>query len=583
MLDAARKLNDLLNPNLRGFAIIIAIFILFTTLIETLSIGLIFPLVNLIYDASFLNEYPKILSILSKISPLNLFQESLAKIDQQGHIVAGATLAFVILIFLKSIYLIFFAYIKSHFIYKVHLGLTKKYINGYLNQPYSLFYKRKSSDFTRSIVYEIQSLTASIDLLLNLFTELFIAAGITILLLYIQPATAFFMIIIFSTVLLVAYNVTKEKIFHLGENRKDFEEKRLNFMNQILGGIKEVKIYLSEKEFIKSFLSTSSEVFKSSKWISVFQNVPKSVFELVAALCLFFIIITLLSFSKSQSEVISTLALFAAASFRILPSASRILGSLQKVRYYVPTINYLDNENKLLFNKNSFVTEKKYKFNQSIILKNLEFSYNKNHKVLDNVNLIIEKNSSIGLIGKSGSGKSTFANIMTGLLTPSKGEILIDNDVLIKRYINLSNTISYVPQNIFLTPDTIRKNVAFGLSNEEIDENKVYSSLKKAKLESLIESLPKGIETKVGERGSLFSGGQIQRIGIARALYRDPEILILDEATSSLDKETEREFMNLIQGMSKDLTLIIISHNFDLIKFCDKKFEINSGKFIEKK
>ena len=286
-----------------------------------------------------------------------------------------------------------------------------------------------------------------------------------------------------------------------------------------------------------------------------------------------------------NTNLFSTLGVFIAATFRIIPSINKIITSLQNLKYQDSSLDLLVNESKKLGkenrqNKNYSLT----KFDRTIKLKNINFKYSKKGiSILKNIYLKINKGEMIGIVGGSGSGKTTLIDIILGLHKPDSGEIIID-DLVIKDYKikNLIKGIGYVPQNIFLIDDTIKNNIALGIPPDKINDEYLFSAIKNAQLDNFINDLPSGVETKVGEKGIQISGGQIQRIGIARALYNQPEILILDEATSALDNKTERNFIDSIEILKKKQTIIMIAHRMTSLKNCDKIFELDSGVLTEK-
>jgi ABC-type multidrug transport system fused ATPase/permease subunit len=395
----------------------------------------------------------------------------------------------------------------------------------------------------------------------------------------VQTAIALLTLFIFGVATYYFHFFTKKKIFNLGQTRQIHEERRLNFLNQILGGIKEVKIYNTETEFVKNYLSTSNKVFKSDMWMNIINLSPKLWLELIAVFSLTILIFAMILQSDEQISIIATLALFAAAAFRLLPSINRAVNSVQKIKYYLPIINTLHGELRMINDTNINKTDQKISFSNNLILNKINFSYpDSKKKILDELDLNISKFSTIGLMGKTGSGKSTLANILIGLLNFNEGKIISDNIELKEKTINWGHKIGYVPQNIFLINDTIRRNIAFGIPENKIDNTKVINSLNLAQLNEMVNNFPEGLNTFVGERGVRLSGGQIQRIGIARALYHDPEFLVLDEATNALDVDTEKEFIKVVLKVSDKKTIFIISHRSSVLKFCDVVYKLEKGK-----
>jgi len=584
MFDTANKLFYFLDSKLKISAMIIFILIIISMIIETFSIGLIIPAITLLSENNLIENYPYFSKILASLSPIKFFTSSTPGEIKNHDIIAGGMIVFLGVYLIKAAYLLFFYFMKGKFIFKLVYSLSQQFIKGYLRLPYSFFSSRNSSELIRNIAYETTGLANSVELFLTLITELLVLIGIVSLLLYVQTTVAVIALFVFGITTYYFHFFTKRKIFNLGEVRQIYEERRLNFLNQILGGIKEVKIYNTEAEFIKNYLFTSKKVFKSDMWMNIINSSPKLWLELIAVFSLTILIFVMIIQSHEQISIIATLALFAGAAFRLLPSMNRAVNSFQKIKYYLPIIDTLYKELRMINNVNINKADQKISFSNNLILSKIKFSYSDpKKKVLDGIDLNIPKFSTVGLMGKTGSGKSTLANILIGLLNFNEGKIISDNIELKEKKINWGHKIGYVPQNIFLTNDTIRRNIAFGIPENEIDNTRVINSLNIAQLSEMINNFSEGLNTFVGERGVKLSGGQIQRIGIARALYHDPEFLVLDEATSALDVDTEKEFMKVVLKISGKKTIFFISHRSSVLKLCDVVYKLENSKLYNTK
>ena len=300
---------------------------------------------------------------------------------------------------------------------------------------------------------------------------------------------------------------------------------------------------------------------------------PKIIIEFVAVLVIILIIFSMLFLKLENKEIISFIALFAAIGFRLIPSLNKIIAAIQHLKYYLKLTDNLSFD--LNYIEKNLTKSESINFSNNIELKNLDYSYDSGKIIFKNLNLIIEKNKIVGIKGKTGSGKTTLVNIITGLLSPTNGEIFID-----KKKVNLNNSnwfkkIGYVPQRIMLNETTIKKNIAYGIEDLNIDNEQLKKAISLAQLDEFINNIG-GVDKKISELGKNISGGQIQRIGIARALYNEPEILILDESTNNLDKATEKNFINSIKTLSKNKTLLIISHDDVPLKICDKIYNIDN-------
>lgn len=318
--------------------------------------------------------------------------------------------------------------------------------------------------------------------------------------------------------------------------------------------------------------------------IGTLNLVPRSYLELLAVIGLAGLIILMVLQGRSLELLIPTIGIFMVAAFRMIPSVNRIMSSMQIIRFSKPAIDMLYEEFTMInTSTNSQVANDlcKMPFNESIEIRDLTFRYSGADKnSIENVTLAIKKGESIGLVGPSGSGKSTMIDLVLGLLTPVSGTITIDGQNIQDNLRGWQNQIGYVPQSIYLTDNTLRRNVAFGISNEKIDNEAVARVIKAAQLDEFVQSLPEGLETFVGERGVRLSGGQRQRIGIARALYHDPEVLVLDEATSALDSVTETGVMQAVSALKGSKTLILIAHRLTTLENCDRIYTLKHGKII---
>ena len=348
--------------------------------------------------------------------------------------------------------------------------------------------------------------------------------------------------------------------------------------------MKDLKLLGREKNFSGEFLKYNSASAFIKRNTKVLKSLPRLWLEIMIVTSLSILLFLMLLGGKSINNVIPTLGLFAAASFRLMPSANKILGNIQELRYSRPVINTAYDElNKIKIKKNTSEESKILEFKKSIDIEQVDHTYEGiSTPTLNKINIKIPCGNLVGFVGESGSGKSTLIDIILGLLNPTNGSIKIDNINIQENLRGWQNQIGYVPQDIFLTDDTLRKNIAFAIPEDEISNQLVHEAVKGANLENFVTSLPEGLETMVGERGVRLSGGQRQRIGIARALYNKPNVLVLDEATSSLDMDTEKEIMEGIFKLKKNKTVLIVAHRLSTVSVCDELVKLDKGKIIQK-
>ena len=562
-------------------SIILLILILFSTILEVLGIGLIVPVILFLIEDDIFSKYPSLYIVV------NYFFTNPDKID----FIKFGLIILSLVYFLKNSFLTFFAYYESKFVHGVKSSISNRLFKYYLNQDLSFHNKINSARLINNLTKEIPVFSNALMHMLILITEIFVFFGIAILLLYFQPK-GFLIVSTISFSVIWIYNFfTSEKLSILGEKRQINDSLVIQKIQQGIGGLREVKIYNRESGFFNSFKSSVIRVYNIA-WLSDFiHKIPRLLLEFASVFSLVVIVLVFINFSLEINDIIVILGLFALAAARILPSLSRIYNAFQRIKFGNAATILISNElanvegktKNYNFTKPGFDSGKNIEFNKSIKIENLCFSYQKKTgDIFSNVNFEINKGQSVGIKGFSGSGKSTLADIILGLLDPTQGKILVDNRNIKENLISWQRKASYVPQSVFLTDDKLSRNIALGIEDNKIDKQRLNQAIIAVELDKFVNSLPHGTDTIVGERGSRLSGGQIQRIGLARALYNNPELLILDETTNSLDNETEKKILETIKKLKKDKTLIFISHDQELLKNCDVVFTLKDKKiFLE--
>tara|TARA_Y100001970_G_C14237387_1_gene862680 strand:+ start:1202 stop:2980 length:1779 start_codon:yes stop_codon:yes gene_type:complete len=569
----------------KSFIIFLFFLIIIGTFLETLSIAMIVPAINLITDSNFFSNFPYIYEVLSKISDFfitnNLFFNN---IDENDRLIFLAVFLLVLVFILKTIFLIYTAKQQAHLIYLVNGHLSKKFFDGYITLNYPFFLHTHTSQLTHNINNEVGQLTTSINSFMTIVIEALVIICLVSLLIYFEPKASIIIILLFFSVSYLLHLFTRNKILKWGINRRLHQQKRLKHTQQGFNNIKNIKIFDAQRKF-SDIYSYHNEIYsKMLEKHSFFQSLPRFCLELIVIISFSVLLLFVLVMQgKSISELILILGLYAAVSFRLLPSLGRILINLQNLRSFVPVIKNLKKE----INKINLKINKEYLtksdtsilLNKSIELKNINFAYKDSDKnILNDINLKISKGDKIGIKGITGAGKSTLTNLLLGLLKPTNGRITVDGFDIFDNLKDWRKLIGYVPQDVYLSDDTILNNICFLNSTEKVDREKFNISIKNSQIQNFIFSLKQKEDTIIGENGIRLSGGQKQRLGIARALYRNPKVLILDEATSALDINTEDNLIKTIFELNNNLTLIIISHRINTLKKCNKIYEIENGK-----
>lgn len=586
VLEMIRELAYVMNRRQQRQCIIAFCSMLVAAIFETLGVGVIIPFVVSISQPEELlrNEYVRMVTDVFHIS------------STTGLIV---TMAFgvIIIYILKNVIILFSNYIQIRFRNNLERDLSVLMLDSYMKRPYTFFLEANSGDILRGVNSDISGVAQIVDGFFGLFSELFTFVMICIFLIYLNPVIAIGLVASISICAVLIVYVFKGKINRLGKRAREVFARRFEYANQAVGGIKEITVMQRRESFTKQYAKASEVAAACNTSYQFTSRVPAKIIEIVFISSIVLMCTIGIGDEFNIVEIIPQLSAIAIACVRVLPSVSTMTASINTLVYYRVTLeSTCDNVKKAEayarwlqeYRKEKEtdhnVYDGKAEFTDSLKIEHIRWKYNNTATyVLDDLSLEIQKGEAIGLIGESGAGKSTLADVILGLLKPQAGAVLADGLDVFAMPEQWAKMIGYVPQTVFLTDDTIRNNIAFGLPEDEIEETLVWKALERAQLKAFVESLPNGLDTIVGERGIKFSGGQRQRVAIARALYHNPAILILDEATSALDAETEAAVMEAIETLQGHKTLIIIAHRLTTIKNCDAIYEVAKGLAVRRK
>ncbi|WP_026504989.1 ABC transporter ATP-binding protein [Butyrivibrio sp. NC3005] len=576
-MDELRKLRAIFTHKQKVDSVILLIFILIGTVLELLGVSAVKPVINSILDKDIIlttEPYSTIAGFLNITDP-NMF-------------VLAMLIGIIIIYIVKNAYIIFMYNRQYKYIYSNMRELSTKLMRFYLNQSYSYHKKKNSSELLRNVNQDIADFFGTVQAIVMLTTE-FLTVSVLILYLFIRDKTITVAIgLIMCILMLLFMKVYKKYLLKMGEKNRHYEEQVNKWVQQGFNGIKEVKVMNKEGFFYRKYDEAFAGRVRSEYTYHTMVSIPKPIIEAAAMSALLGTIGLKLLMGVNTHYFIPTISIFAVAAVRMLPSVNRIAEYLGTIVYQKPAITaiYNDLEEMKRTQTRDICLEDRQKdgklsLKNALHIKNVSFHYEDSKKmILNDISFDIEKNTSVAFIGQSGAGKTTIADLILGVLPPTSGKILADDVDIKGRMDAWHNAIGYIPQSIYLMDDTIAKNVAFGIDEDDIDYDRLRKACERAQLMDVINSLPDGYETIVGEHGVRFSGGQRQRIGIARALYSEPEILILDEATSALDNDTEAAVMQAIDALHGEMTLIIIAHRLSTIRNCDKVYRIGNGKAL---
>ena len=472
------------------------------------------------------------------------------------------------------------------FVYTNQFRTSERMMRNYLRRSYEFYLNADTAVVQRSITSDVNNMYALILALLQLLSDGVVSLFVVGYCLMTNGAMTILLAVSLVALLAAIKTVLKPIMHKAGEDNQNYYSGLFKWISQTVQGIKAVKIICKEQYFVEEYRKCGRGYVNAVQRYSLYNNVPKLLIETVciAVMMGYMIVLTVTGTStETMLEVLSTLA---AAAFVLLPAVNRINNQINSIAYFEPFfMGVSDNLQEEIEDDKvdmSFATEEeKLPLKQAIELRDITYAYpNTDKLIFDHAELTIDIGSAVGIVGVSGAGKSTIVDVLLGLLEVRSGTIYADGVDVKTCYRSFLKNIGYIPQMIFMLDDTIRRNVAFGVQDECIDERKVWEALREAQLDEFVKSLPDGLDTGIGERGIRLSGGQRQRIGIARALYYDPEVLILDEATSALDNDTEAAIMAAINRLHGRKTLVIIAHRLQTIEKCDAVYRVEDGKIV---
>lgn len=568
----ARKIWGLLTSEEQRSAMVLLGLMFIGMLLETLGVGLVIPALALLTQADIVRDYPALQPIL----------QALGNPGQQT-VVIGGMLLLVVVYLIKAFFLAMLAWRQTRFAFNIQAHLSQRLFALYLLQPYTFHLQRNSAQLIRNIINEVSQFTFSgIIPGMLLLTESLVLLGLCSLLFIVEPLGALIVVSVLGIAAWGFNQFTRGRIKRWGEARQFHEGLRIQHLQQGLGGAKDVKLLGREAEFLEKYHEHNVQSARVGQLQTTLQQFPRLWLELLAVSGLAILVISMLAQDRALEAILPTLGLFAAAAFRLMPSINRVLGAVQALRYGLAGIDTLHTEIMLNTPEVAETNSTSTDFHETLALNHVSYTYPGTvEHALKDISLTIQRGQSVGFIGTSGAGKSTLVDVLLGLLTPDAGEVRIDGKNIQESLRDWQDQIGYVPQSIFLTDDSLRRNVAFGLTDEQIDDVAVQRAIRAAQLENFVVSQPDGLETLVGERGIRLSGGQRQRIGIARALYHDPAVLVLDEATSSLDTTTEHDVMQDVRALHGSKTILIVAHRLSTVEHCDQIYRLKQGRVVE--
>ena len=556
---------------------VVLVLILFGTALEILGVGLVIPVVTLISEPEIAN-YPARLKVLHEYlgSPTHTT------------FTLWALGALLVSFYLKNLFLFFSIHRQNKFLYGLQSQLASELVASYFKRSYSFHLRNSTSELLQRVNGELATYIQNVlGPGLWVISEAFVVLALLALALWVNPTGALIVIGGLAVGMAAYYHLFKKRVEQWGRQSQKHAAGMYRQMQHGLGGIKEVKLFGRESFFAGAFSRHAEGLASNIGRYNFLSQSSRQVIELLIITVLLGATMLLVRRGGELAGVMPLLAFFGAAAFRLMPSAQRLLANAHNIRYGARAVRLIQPDIEAARQRadnGSKLRPDPMDFEESIELRDITYRYpDSDSEVLHELNLKIPRGSMVGLQGESGAGKTTLVDLLMGLLKPSSGQVCVDGMSIADAVPAWHANIGYVPQNIFLTDDSLRCNVGFGLEADEIDDDRVRDALQRAQLGEFLTKREHGLDTLVGERGVRLSGGERQRIGIARALYHNPQVLVLDEATASLDLGTEAEFIKCLEALRGDKTLIVISHRLSTMENCDLRFQLHQGQINQMK
>ena len=570
-----KKVNYIFSARQKIQAFLLCFGLFIGALFELAGVSLITELVSLISSPGKIHENALLSSLYDRTG-----------MSSDREFFALVIICLIIVYIIKNVYLLWLNYIEYSYIYDNQVLLSNRLIDCYLKKPYTYHLDVNSSEMVRNVMLDTERFFQMLLSVLMMLSEALLSLLLCIYLFVVDWFISLTVVVILLIVLGLYMLLFKNRTKRYGDESHENDAKMHKAINQALGAVKDIKILHREGYFVNSFAKYGAKKARVVRNNSVLGQAPKYLIETVCIGAILLVLLIKIFKGEDLANMIPQLAAFALAAFKLLPSASKISNYVNLILFLKPSADLIyrdikDTEDMMSFEvKDALETEAKDSDEvRSVSIEHLTYRYpHSDTDVIRDVSFKVPLGAAVGLIGPSGAGKSTIADVILGILTPTEGRVMYGSMNVHEHPLKWSEKLAYIPQSIYLSDESIRNNVAFGIDDEEIDDEKVWAALEEAQLASFVRGLSDKLDTTVGERGVRLSGGQRQRIGIARALYNDPEILVLDEATSALDNDTETAVMEAIDSLAGRKTLIVIAHRLTTIRNCEPVYRVENGK-----
>lgn len=576
------KLNYIFDKKQKGQLILLAVLILIGGVVETLGVSMMLPVVSAILKPEAIHRQidkrPELQNIVNFLH-----------IDTDLKLITVLVVVVIFLFVFKNLYLLFLVYKQNTFISRARNDMISRVMREFLNRPYEAYLGADIPTVFRITDSDIPKTFTLMLSILSLATEFVVSTCLGIVLLLVNWQMTLLMIFVLLILTLIITKVLKPRLNRIGRKNQETQSRIAKWRLQAIYGLKDVKVLNRQDFFIRNYYESGKLGADIDRNYIVLNNIPRLLIETVfVAVVLLYVLLYLVN-GGDATALLPQISAFGVAAIRIMPSVNRINTYLTQIAYNQFSLDFVYNnltesmkEDKEMRAERAAIAGPELHLEKEISLKDITFAYpDAEVNIFTDANMVVPKGKSVGIMGPSGAGKSTIVDVLLGLLHVKSGEVLCDGSNIFSNYDSWLAQIGYIPQSIYLVDESIRANIAFGIDEDQIDDNRIWEVMKEAQLADFVKTLPEGLDTRIGDRGVRLSGGQRQRIGIARALYHNPEILVFDEATSALDNETEAAVMEAINSFHGKKTMVIIAHRLNTIANCDIIYEVKDEKIHE--
>lgn len=577
-----QKVGYLFDAKQKRQLVGLGVLILIGGLLETLGVSLLLPVVSAFMNPDAIMDN----ALVDRVAQI-------LHIETSGQLLTYMLVALIVLYVLKNAYLLLLTYVQNTFVTRNRNRMISRVMREFLNRPYEDYLGADIPTVFRLTDSDIPNAFQLILVMIQMITEIVVAVSLCIVLVVASPVLCLFVVVIFLGMTLLITKQLKPRLNRIGHRNQTIQSRIAKWRIQSIYGLKDVKVLHREEFFVRNYYESGAIGANVARNYAVFNNLPRLLIETVFMASMFLFILIYMLRGGDMNVLVPQLTAFAMAAIRMLPGINRINTYLSEIAYTQPCLDYLYenlNEN-MKKDVNGSVTGLTGETRQQlpalalqdkIVLDHITYAYpNTDKNIFTDAHMEVKKGQSVGIMGPSGAGKSTIVDILLGLLHVQAGEITCDGVNIFDNYPSWLAKIGYIPQSIYLIDESIRDNIAFGIDADRIDDKRIWEVLEEAQLKEFVEELPDGLDTTIGDRGVRISGGQRQRLGIARALYHNPEILVFDEATSALDTDTEKAVMDAINSFHGRKTMVIIAHRLNTIAKCDVIYKVEDEKIME--